>query len=99
MKTTDAPSRIGGVSVSKVELVSGGAGDMSLKVRANLISGNGDIHGISERVGGWSAKVTQATNDFVEALEAFLLAVHFDTGEEEDGKSAERSTPKGILGA
>jgi len=99
MKVTDAPSRIGGISLSKVELISGGAGDMSLKVRANLISNNGDVHGISERVGGWSEKVTQATNDFIEALEAYLLAVHFETGEEEDGRSAERNIPKGILGS
>lgn len=99
MKVTDAPSRIGGISLSKVELISGGAGDISLKVRANLISTNGDIHGISERVGGWSEKVTQATSDFIGALESFLLAAHFDIGEEEDGKSAERSTPKGILGS
>ena len=98
MRTTDAPPRMKGGSVSRVEYGVGGAGDQSLKVRANFVTEKGDIHGTTERVGGWSPNVIAAAENFVEALESFLLAAHFDVGEEDD-RSAERNTPKGILGA
>jgi len=97
MKTTDAPSHIEGVALSKVELVIGGAGDMSMKVKANLVSRKGDIHGTTERVGGWTEPVLDAIRNLNEALEAHLLAANFDVGEDDD-RSAERDTPKGILG-
>lgn len=98
MKTTDAPCRIEGVALTRVELVLGGAGDMSMKVKANLVSKEGDVHSNCERVGGWSPKVIQTLSDFANALESHLLAVHFDVGEEDD-RSAESDAPTGILGS
>lgn len=98
MRTTDAPSKMEGIALSKIDIVAGGAGDFSLKVRANLVSNNGEIHGTTERVGGWSGSVLRATHEFIDALERHLMSIHFEIGEEEDGKSAERDTPKGILG-
>lgn len=97
MRQTEAPCHIRGVSLSKVELVVGGAGDMSLKVRANLVDANGGIHGSTERVGGWSDSVTEALREFSLALEEHLLAAHFEVEEGSYGGSAERETPTGIL--
>lgn len=101
MKQTDAACHIVGVSLSKVELVVGGAGDMSLKVRANLVDNNGGIHGTTERVGGWSEAVIGSLREFVDSLEHHLLAAHFEVNEGDDGygRSAERATPAGILDA
>ena len=97
MKHSPAPCRIDGVSVSKVELVVGGAGDMSMKVWANLVDSGGGIHGTTERVGGWSENVLSTLQEFVSSLESHVLAAHFETEEENDGGSAERNTPAGIL--
>lgn len=99
MITTDAESKIKGVSLSKVELVVSGSGDMSLKVRANLVSDTGAIYGAVERVGGWSENVIESIEDLAQSLESFLLSATFDVGEHEDGKSANRKSPKGILGS
>lgn len=98
MRTTDAPCLIQGVALTKVELVVGGASDMSLSVTANLVSQNGDVHSVAKRVGGWSPKVIEAVAALADALESHLLAAHFDIGEDDD-RSAERDTPAGILGA
>lgn len=99
MKQTDAPCHIQGVALSRVELVVGGAGDMSLKVKANLVDSGGGIHGATERVGGWSNYVIDALREFVDALEGHLMAAHFEVGEEEGfhGGSAELNSPAGIL--
>lgn len=97
MKHTQAPCHIEGISVSKVELVVGGAGDMSMKVWANLVDSGGGIHGTTERVGGWSENVLSTIQDFMGALEEHVLAAHFEVEEGYDGGSAERETPTGIL--
>ena len=100
MKRTEAQCHIVGVSLSKVELIVGGAGDMSLKVRANLVDSDGEIHGTTERVGGWSEAVIENLREFVGSLEHHLLAAHFEVNEDNDGyRSAERATPAGILDA
>lgn len=96
MKVTDAPSHISGVSLSKVELLVGGAGDMSMTVAANLISNKGDVHGNTKRVGGWSPEVMKAVAELTKVLESHLLAVNFDVGEQDD-RAAEHITPTGIL--
>ena len=97
MKRTEATCRIEGVALSKIELIVGGAGDMSMKVRANLVDQDGEIHGTTERVGGWSEAVLESIGELAGSLESHLLAAHFDVSEESDGRSAERETPAGIL--
>lgn len=81
-----------------MELILGGAGDLSMKVKANLTGKTGEIHGSTERVGGWSESVLGSVRELVNALESHLLAVNFDVGEEDD-RSAELSAPAGILGS
>lgn len=98
MRQTDAPCRIEGLALTRVEIVFGGAGDMSMKVRANLVSKDGDVHSNTEKVGNWSPNVLEVTSDFANALEAHLLARHFDVGENDD-RAAESDTPAGILGS
>lgn len=98
MRRTDAPCRIEGLSLTRVEIVFGGAGDMSMKVKANLVSRDGDIHSSTEKVGNWSSNVLEAANEFANALEAHLLSRHFDVGEEDD-RAAESDIPTGILGS
>lgn len=97
MKTTNSPPRMTGVSLSQVELTVGGAGDMSMKAKANLVSDDGAIHGMTERVGGWSDNVTEAVRGLIDALEEHLLAAHFELSEGEE--YGNEHTPKGILDA
>lgn len=99
MRSTKAPCHVSGVALSKVELIIGGAGDMSLKVKANLVDRAGSIHATTERVGGWSENVVSVLREFVGALEGHLVAAHFDEEEGNYGGSAERETPAGILDA
>lgn len=88
MKTTDAPSKINGISLSSIEVVIGSAGDMSLKVQARLVSKTGETYGVTERVGGWSSPVIEAVGELARTLENHLLSTSFDVGEEDDNRAA-----------
>ena len=97
MITTNAKSKIDGAQLSHIELVISSSGDISMRVKANLVSSHGEIFGVTERVGGWSENVIKAVGQLTDSLEMFIISKTFGVEEENHGSIDDSSRPEGII--
>ncbi len=91
MKLTEAKCRITGVTLGEAQINLIRIDAVPIQAKFALISGDGSVSGYFERRNGWSDKVLQALQAFVDAIEEDGLTVVFEemTKPVSEGESAE----------
>jgi hypothetical protein len=85
MKTADGPCKVTGLTCGEVTVTS--LGEVALKAKMALQGPDGSVHAKTEYSGPWPEEVNTSAKELLEAVETWLLQVHFDVeATKDDGK-------------